>query len=315
MSIASSKPSAPNILDSSILLVGGEQNDDCAHWAAVLARRGHRIVRARDGDEAIARFNADAGICVVIADLDHDANDGIALIEALRAREAGRAAEYIVVAGGNALAGAVRAIRLQVLDFLVKPVSDEDLATAVSDACNVARMKQFQYEEARALEALLSEFKMRTHAAVSQLISRAQGAYNIAPRAVPYPTTAAPSEDGALQAFVEEESERARLREKVFGALVQNHSVWILLLALWDSQRAGTELTVKSVAYAAGLPLSSALRKINEMSENGLITKRGDPDDARRSFVSLTAQGRSYFARFFQEWDASRLGRKPAASA
>jgi len=176
-------------------------------------------------------------------------------------------------------------------------------------------MKRFQREEARTLEASLAEFKMRTHAAISQLIAQAQGAYNIVPAAAPSPAAIASPEDSELQSFVEEESERARLREKIFGALVQNHSVWTLLLALWDSQRAGTELTVKSAAYAAGLPLSSALRKINEMSENGLVAKRGDPDDARRSFVSLTAQGQSYFARFFHEWNGNRNAAKRAASA
>jgi DNA-binding MarR family transcriptional regulator len=120
-------------------------------------------------------------------------------------------------------------------------------------------------------------------------------------------------EDRALQAFIREESERARLREKIFGPLVQNHAVWMLLLALWDSQQSATELTIKSVAYSAGLPLSSALRKINEMCASGLVQRRGDPDDARRSFVTLTPQGQAYFARLFSEWSGMREVRKLAS--
>jgi CheY-like chemotaxis protein len=295
------------------MLVCDEKSGHGAQWAAILAHRGYRIVHAHGADDAIARFQRDTSIAVVLADLDRDGGDGIALIEALRAQDGGRAVEYLVAAGSNAPDAAVRAVRLRVLDLLIKPVGDEDLATAVSDAYNVARMKRFQREEARSLEASLADLKMRTHAALSQLIAQAQGAYNIAPATLPGP--AAAPEDSELQAFIAEESERARLREKTFGALARSHSVWTLLLALWDSQHAGTELTVKSAAYAAGLPLSSALRKINEMSADGLVTKRGDPEDARRSFVSLTAQGRSYFARFFHEWNENRSAAKRAMGA
>ena len=74
-----------------------------------------------------------------------------------------------------------------------------------------------------------------------------------------------------------------------------------------EAQWAGAELTVKSAAYSAGLPLSSALRKINEMCANGLVLKRGDPHDARRSFVTLTPSGQSTLARYLSELsDAGR---------
>jgi ActR/RegA family two-component response regulator/DNA-binding MarR family transcriptional regulator len=309
VSTASTKPAASNFLDSSILLI----SDDDPHWDK-LAERGYRILRARNVEESAALFSQDPGIAVVIVDLDLKDCDGIALIEALREPDgAGQGAEFLLVAGHDALAGAVRAVKLQVLDFLVRPFDEEELATAVSDAYNVARLKRFQREEARQLETLLAEFKMRTHTAVSQLIARAQGAYNIAGPVHQGGVKPGSTDDTALQDFIREENQRARLREKVFGPLAQNHSVWMLLLALWDSQLAGTELTIKSVAYSAGLPLSSALRKINELCAGGLVRRRGDPDDARRSFVALTPQGQSYFARFFSEWNSGREARKLAS--
>lgn len=308
VSIASTKPAATHFLDSSILLI----SDDDPHWDN-LAGRGYRILRARNAEESTAIYSQDPDIAVVIVDLDLKDCDGISLVEALREPEgSGHGAEFLLIAGRDALAAAVRAVKLQVLDFLVRPFDDEELATAVSDAYNVARLKRFQREEARQLETLLAEFKMRTHTAVSQLIARAQGAYNItSPIHVPQATSNT-ADDRALQAFIREESQRARLREKTFGPLAQNHSVWMLLLALWDSQLAGTELTIKSVAYSAGLPLSSALRKINELCAGGLVRRRGDPEDARRSFVALTPQGQSYFSRFFSEWNSSREARELA---
>lgn len=308
MSLPSVYPASQNILDRSILRVSDA--DDGAPWA-LLADRGYRMLHARNAIEALEAFTRDPDIAVVIVDLDLTGGDGLDAIAALREAGLGRQEmEFLVIAGENALAAAVRAIKLQVQDFLVKPVSGEDLAAAVSDAYNLARVKRFQREEARSLEASLADFKTRTHAAVSQLIARAHGAYNIAPPA----QVGSPSpEDQALQAFIAEECERARLREKIFGALAQNHAVWLLLLALWDSQLTGTELTIKSVAYSAGLPLSSALRRINEMCAAGLVRRRSDPDDARRSFVTLTPQGHAYFSRYFTEWRAGKQVRRLAA--
>jgi ActR/RegA family two-component response regulator/DNA-binding MarR family transcriptional regulator len=309
VSIASTKPAATTpILDSSVLLVSADE----ASWNT-LAGRGYRVLRARTAAEGVALYAGNRDISVVVADLALADGDGLDMVEAMRERDAGgNAAEFLLVAGDEALPAALRAIRLHVLDFLVRPLEDETLLSAVSDAYNVARHKRFQREEARALETSLAEFKMRTHAAVTQLIARAQDAYSISPSAHAMPMNASP-EDRALQAFIQEESERARLREKIFGPLVQNHAVWMLLLALWDSQQSGTELTIKSVAYTAGLPLSSALRKINEMCASGLVQRRGDPDDARRSFVTLTPQGQTYFARFFSEWSGVREVRKLAS--
>lgn len=117
--------------------------------------------------------------------------------------------------------------------------------------------------------------------------------------------------DRALRVFIEEESERARLREKIFGPLVRNHSVWRLLLALWCAQQSGTELTIKGAAYSAAMPLSSALRKVNEICAAGLVKRRSDPDDGRQFFVSLTSQGQDYFMRLFAEWTATKASLHP----
>ena len=49
---------------------------------------------------------------------------------------------------------------------------------------------------------------------------------------------------------------------------------------------------------AVGLPLSSALRKINEMCAAGLLDRRSDPGDGRRSFVTLTDRTKSQLLQY-----------------
>ena len=143
----------------------------------------------------------------------------------------------------------------------------------------------------RALEDSLAQFKAQTQAAITQLIVRAQKGHRPEPERMP----ASPE---GLAPFIGEELRRARLREKLFGAVALRHSGWMLLLVLAQAEAGGSELTIKGAAYSAGLPLSSALRTINDMCAGGLIARRGDTRDARRSFVSLMPPGRALFARY-----------------
>lgn len=307
--LISLKPNTLPVAENSILVVS--QAGENTPWTMLLTERGFRVLHARGPEEAILLFAREPGIMVVAADLDSDHYNAAAVIETLRNHEQERdSVEYLLIAASGVSLATLRTVVNHISDILIKPGRPEQFADAVCDAVNVARMKRFQREEARALEAALTEFKMQTHAAISHLITQAQGACNIIPAALA-PVAVQPDK-AALQSFMAEESERARLREKIFGALVQNHAVWILLLVLWDASQAGTELTIKSAAYAAGLPLSSALRKINDMCAEGLIARRGDPDDARRSFVTLTPQGQGYFNRFFRIWNDANNNRHAA---
>lgn len=286
----------PNILDAGILLVAQAAD---VPWD-VLAGHGYRVQRAISAPQALELYSRDAA-SVVIVDMDLMGAESFTLIDALRdrARAAGWT-EFLLVCGGDA-AAARQAIKHQVSDFLLKPLGGEQLMEAVSDAYNVARMQRFKQEEARSLETSLVEFKTLTHAAISRLIVRVQDTFDVP--SASQPSADAPG-DAAFLPFVEDERRRARLREKVFEGLVLGNSGWALLLVLAEAHLGGTGLTIKSAAYAAGLPLSSALRKLNDMCAGGLVDRREDPKDTRRSFVTLTPRGLTYLARYFSQVSA-----------
>jgi DNA-binding MarR family transcriptional regulator/FixJ family two-component response regulator len=272
------------ILDSNVLLVNDGRID--GSWTA-LTERGYPLLHARDAATAMEIFSRARDIAVVIIDLA-DA-EGLFLLQALRTRDTS-AAEYILVCDRDVPDGAAG---LQGSDLLTRPLSEARLIAAVSDAYNVARMQRFRLAEMQSLEESLAQFKAQTQAAITQLIARAQHGHGTdAPLALPAPG------DAGLAPFIKGELGRARLREKLFGAMGLRHSGWMLLLVLAETQASGSELTIKGAAYSAGLPLSSALRTINEMCVGGLIARRDDTRDARRSFIALTSLGRSQFARY-----------------
>jgi DNA-binding MarR family transcriptional regulator len=252
-----------------------------APWS-ILAQQGYRLLRAQGAAQAMETLSRNDDIAVAIIDVGEA---GLSLLHGLRG-QGGGAVEYILVCDREAPDS-------QGFEHLTRPLADDRLIAAVSDAYNVARMQRFRLAEMRALEDSLAQFKAQTQAAITQLIARAQkghgGAPDIAP-ALPGP--------GALGPFIGEELRRARLREKLFGAVALRHSGWMLLLVLAQAEASGSELTIKGAAYSAGLPLSSALRTINDMCAGGLIARRGDTRDARRSFIALTPPGRAQVARY-----------------
>lgn len=184
-------------------------------------------------------------------------------------------------------------------EWLTQISSKADLLVVVSEAYNTARMQQFMAEELQSLENSLTEFRMKTDAAASQLIARTR-------RRLSGPTITSKQKDDIHSVsttdeyvrLIEHESARARIRNRIFGPLSLSHAGWMIILILAEAEAAGTELTIKSVAYSAGLPLSSALRKINEMCAAELLYRRSDPDDGRRSFVTLTARTKSQIQQY-----------------
>lgn len=285
---------APAIFDSAIVLLEAETPVD-GGFGALLEKRGFRVLHAANAASVI-RFATQRGdVALVIIDQRTSLAGSNALAEQLQPlKQDFPWLEYLAV-------GDTDAQLPEDAEQIAADTSDDALLAAVSDAYNLARLQQFQLAERKNLERSLREFKARTEAAVSDLIAQAQGRGTT--------TTSEAAEDSTqnhLLRRIKEERTRARIREQMFGSLALGHSGWALLLALSEAQAGGYEITVKSAAYSAGLPLSSALRKINELCAKDLLTRRQDPADSRRSFIGLTEPMRAALQEYFTAAEAVR---------
>jgi DNA-binding MarR family transcriptional regulator len=201
--------------------------------------------------------------------------------------------EYVILSTNTATAPGI-ALSAQESEDIVPADDRERALSAIAEAFNLARLQRHQLSELSDLERSLQEFRARTEAAMSQLMSRARGRLSAGSAEPAEP----PVENQDVARAMEEERTRARIRERLFGSFRVGHAGWMLLLVLAEAQGTDNELTVKSAAYAAGIPLSSALRKIGELCEDGLLLRRPDPSDNRRSFVTLTERARILFSEY-----------------
>ncbi len=95
-----------------------------------------------------------------------------------------------------------------------------------------------------------------------------------------------------------------RDRDRFFPAELFADPAWDMLLDLAAARLEGKPVPVSSLCIAAAVPTTTALRWVRSLSEAGLLERRLDPDDARRTFISLAdpaAAAMMNYLRLFSE--------------
>lgn len=206
---------------------------------------------------------------VIVTDLQMPRIDGIELLQKLSMRKRARPLAAIVITGHASLDRAVGALRLKAVDFLQKPLLPEEVAHAIERAFAL-----LEDEEAEALE----------EAAASR-------------------TTVTTARPNYLKALVSARADR----DAIFQAGLFSDPAWDMLLDLAVAEATGRPISVTSLCIASGAPTTTALRRIEDLKDAGLLDRIPDPQDRRRVLVHLTEEGRKRMEAFVQR-QASRLG-------
>ncbi|MEW6123724.1 MAG: response regulator [Pseudomonadota bacterium] len=206
---------------------------------------------------------------VIVTDLQMPRIDGIELLQKLSMRKRARPLAAIVITGHASLDRAVGALRLKAVDFLQKPLLPEEVAHAIQRA-----LALLADEEAQAID---EDGPTRTMV-----------------------TTARPN---YLRALVAARSDR----DAIFQAGLFSDPAWDMLLDLAMAEATGRPISVTSLCIASGAPTTTALRRIEDLKDAGLLDRIPDPQDRRRVLVHLTEEGRKRMEAFVQR-QASRLG-------
>ena len=106
-------------------------------YDTLLAERGHRVLTAKTGREALAHLGAD--IDVVVVDLRSDRSDGRTVLDALSRRPVDQRPAIVIVDGDDAAAALVAGPRTVMLR---KPFDFDSFVEAVEAMAKVRRPKR-----------------------------------------------------------------------------------------------------------------------------------------------------------------------------
>ncbi|QTD55469.1 helix-turn-helix domain-containing protein [Parasphingorhabdus cellanae] len=72
------------------------------------------------------------------------------------------------------------------------------------------------------------------------------------------------------------------------GAGLFTDSCWNMCLDIYVCDLKDEKITVSSIAHSSGIPMTTAMRYINVMVEEGLLEKSPNPSDNRMIFISTS---------------------------
>ncbi|HTN13709.1 MAG TPA: winged helix DNA-binding protein [Sphingomonadaceae bacterium] len=92
-----------------------------------------------------------------------------------------------------------------------------------------------------------------------------------------------------------------QLRARFFDADLFADPAWDILLDLTAARAEHKRVSVTSLCIASGVPPTTALRWIGQMTESGLLVRVEDEADRRRAFIALSDKAADGMARYFSE--------------
>jgi len=93
---------------------------------------------------------------------------------------------------------------------------------------------------------------------------------------------------------------KRQLRSRFFDAALFADPAWDILLDLTAARAEGRRVSVTSLCIASGVPPTTALRWIAQMTDQGLLVREEDLVDRRRAFVALSDTAVAAIARYFE---------------
>lgn len=79
-------------------------------------------------------------------------------------------------------------------------------------------------------------------------------------------------------------------RNQLIGSGLFRDPAWDMLLELFVAHERNEALTISSLCYASGVPLSTGTRQVQRLEDFGLVTRKDDGADQRRSLVKPTTK-------------------------
>jgi CheY-like chemotaxis protein/DNA-binding MarR family transcriptional regulator len=240
----------------------------------VLGRDAIGCRSAASAAEAIGMLAERPEIDVIVSDIHMPVTGGIEFLGEVRRRFADRPwLQLILITGRASVETAVAAMRLEASDYLFKPLEPKALREAVRHGLTRAD----SIREVRGTRPGSSGA-----AELQEIVDTARQLADDLRR------TAEPDSNLRMLGLLQKLQEA---RDTIFGEAVMPEPAWGMLAELMRARLAGQQLSVTSLALSSRSPMTTALRRIEDLIQGGLAERVPDPADRRRTYVELTPEG------------------------
>lgn len=118
----------------------------------------------------------------------------------------------------------------------------------------------------------------------------------------PGPTDQMPGERSNYLLKVRAVLQERIARAHVFGVNYVDDPAWAIMLDLFEAHLTQKTRSVKSVAIASGVPVTTAFRHLAQLEVEGLLEKRSDLCGKNRILVEMTSCGLSKMFNYLQNY-------------
>ena len=247
-------------------------------YCDAIANLGYTVKSATSAPDALKQIAESQDIGVVITDVEMPTMDGISLLSEISNRfSLNRPIVTLVLTGHSSVQVATKAMQSQATDMLSKPVSIEQLAEALrrASAYHFAMANRFQIT---ALTKRLDPPVVRDR---------------------PAKRNSRPTEE-ELRAFTRMLLKFQHNKSKFFDSAVLTGPSWEILLDIADATLRGEAVPASSASASTHVPLSTALRHVNNLVNAGLVRRWTDPTDKRRTLLELEPHAVAAMQRYLE---------------
>jgi CheY-like chemotaxis protein/DNA-binding MarR family transcriptional regulator len=247
-------------------------------YCDAIANLGYPVMSATNAPDALKQIAESQDIGVVITDVEMPSMDGISLLSEISNRfSLNRPIVTLVLTGHSSVQVATKAMQSQATDMLSKPVSIEQLAEALrrASAYHFAMANRFQ---------------------ITALTKRLDPPVE---RDRPAKRNSRPTEE-ELQAFTRMLLKFQHNKSKFFDPAVLTGPSWEILLDIADATLRGEAVPASSASASTHVPLSTALRHVNNLVNAGLVRRWTDPTDKRRTLLELEPHAVAAMQRYLE---------------
>jgi DNA-binding NtrC family response regulator len=264
---------------------------------------------AESAAEALQILRQAPEIDVVVSDIYMPTTDGIEFLGTVRREFADRPwMQLLLVTGQASLETAVAAMRLEASDYLFKPIEPKSLRESVQHA--LTRSESIRQVRSATTNSAGSRELM-------QIADTAKALAEDMRRTIEHDSSRrdSPGTVSSQPARPEETSLRTlkllqklqEARSSIFGEAVMPEPAWEMLAELMRARLASQHLSVTSLALSSKSPMTTALRRIEDLIQGGLAARMPDPADRRRTYVELTPEGMARMQLFLEGFARTAL--------